>query len=473
MRRVPLFVAVCLLLPLTVRATRPDGLDCDEYPEIPSERCTEWKALNSEGRWWCRWDLKRGSLKAVYGSRGTPLSPGLDLSQITRESSRSDRATRALLEAYVRQHIRRYESVFGFTAQGYELELVDFMRRPPGTHRVGQSDDSIVETTIPGVTTIHVRQIVRKSPLAGAMMRLQVDDENRLVSFFSSFVPNVPPGVERHRLTLDEATTIAATAVNSSGEDTGIPTYSIRDGEVIPTFHVYTTAQETELEVIVDGRTGAIVQIGDESDAHELAGFHSEPAFIFADNPPRTGEVTTLQDWVDALDTVSLNHIRDGNPLALRGRYVRIANYDQDEWTTTGEFALPFPELALRIDFAPGNPAPPDAVSAFNHLWESRFDEVSAYFFVDTMAEYFREQHAHELGRSENARPSLVTQVNWLGSTVNSQGAKFKRHHTCACLADGVGCKCEDLPQIHLGEAMDLRKYSTTSGTSRPSIRPR
>ena len=57
-------------------AIRPDGLDCERYPQIPAERCAAWKAENSDGIaarvmgfYKCGEDLNLRAIEAVGGFR--------------------------------------------------------------------------------------------------------------------------------------------------------------------------------------------------------------------------------------------------------------------------------------------------------------------------------------------------------------------------------------------------------------------
>lgn len=126
MRAHAFLAALCVFaFPFESHADRPDGLDCGSYPAIPEQRCNEWKQRNAEGRLWCRWNHSTGAMRASFGAPGKPINPGLDLTKITRQSARSDTATRELLEAYSRQHIREIESLLGFRPNGYELKLTD------------------------------------------------------------------------------------------------------------------------------------------------------------------------------------------------------------------------------------------------------------------------------------------------------------------------------------------------------------
>lgn len=305
---------VILVVPASAGAARPDGLDCDQHSEIPSERCAEWKERNPNGRWWCRWNLAKGTLGAIYGSQSPPISPGLDLTRITRESARSHTATKELLEAYARQHIRHNESLFGFKPNGYDLELVDFQRRSPGVRRTAQEDGTVLEEILPAVSTIHLRQVIKQRALDDATIQLQVDDENRLLSMFSSFLVDPPPSIPNHSVTIDQALQTALQDVAQGYELTdddlvsAVETFTIVAGSVRPTIRVFLSIDDPlvdvailEKQVVIDGTTGAMLESFDAYDAHEVPEHQAIPSRLFRDSPPNAGG-TTPAGFVAALD---------------------------------------------------------------------------------------------------------------------------------------------------------------------------
>lgn len=471
------------LAPRDADANRPDGLDCDKHSQIPVDRCQEWKTTNAQGRWWCHWDLASGRMTAVYGSRSQPVTPGLDITNITRESARSNTATRHLLETYVRQHVSRNESLFGFKPQGYEIQLTDFQRRPAGIHRIVQADGSIREEVIPAVTTIHVQQILKsKGPIDGATIQIQVDDDDRLVSMFSSFLTDLPASVSSHTLTAEDAVTTALAASapgrTPAGEDefaSAIPTFDRIGADLRPLYRVSVSldAPGLDVDVIVDGITGAILETTDQQDDDhdgpvvEIAGFTDLPARVFPDHPPIERPLpaasptpypgASATTFVAGLEDVSLRFVRTPirdplsgvePPFTLEGYFARIENEEQEAWRSdTGPLIPPLEAWTMLVDFVPLNDtgggcrgdvafmdpvtgedvleSEPDGVEATNRRFESRFDEVSAYFHITNAAEHFFSRHHHQLGRSNYANPSIKTVVNSLYK--NETNAHFRQ----------------------------------------------
>lgn len=455
------FFIYVMLIPLVAHADRPDGLDCGEYPQIPAERCQDWKTQNASGRWWCKWDLNDGSMKAVFGHRSEPVVPGLDLTNITRESARSDTATRTLLEAYVRQHIRQNESLFGFKPHGYELQLIDFQRRPAGVHRKIQPDGSILEEVVPAVTTIHVQQVLKNGTrVAGATIEIQVDDEDRLVSMFSNFLTDVPANIPSHTVTSDQAVAVALTAVAPGETPTGeefavaIPTYDMIGVDLRPLYRVSISLDSPGLDqvVVVDGLSGAVLSAHDQQDDDHTEtlpafdGFHHIDARVFPDHPTLEEASGTYPgaspaDFVAGLGDSRLRYVR--NPLdKLQGFFARVVNEEQPAWESNGGLVplMPVDNWTMLIDHNPGNEsaAPgcrsPDAVEDINREFESRFDEISAYYHITNAAVHFLLRHHHLLGRSGYASPDIKTSVNSI-----VYGLQVNAHFRSRC--NGSECK--------------------------------
>ena len=454
MRTRSIVIFAALLCSGTAFADRPDGLDCDRYADIPLERCAHWKQLNADGQWWCHWDHHFGKLDGVFGFHGTPVEPGLDITTITRDTARSDAATRALLEAYGRNQIRDHEDVFGLKPHGYELGLVDFSRRPSGAHRVAQADGSVTTESLPAVTAIRYQQMVKNAPLLEATLELQVDDENRLVSAFSTLVGDVPTNLPKRRVSQDAAIATVAIA-EAPGIDfslpentiSAIPAYSLLEDAVVPTFEVFISVEggaasdETiEESALVDGRSGAIVEVLNTAEgASDFPGFSDGSARLFVDHPPfevsvdtpaGSTTVTSPTDFTRALQTVPIHHLRTplagGNFRLADGRFARVENHRFANWESpSGEFIIPNDLFSMLVDFTPydsdvadncknsgsNGPFPDDTQLSENDLWESRLDEVSAYNNVDLAATYFFQRYGFQLGRSSEAKPSLHVKV--------------------------------------------------------------
>ena len=461
----------------TARAARPDGLDCDRHPQIPPARCSEWKSFNGQGRWWCNWNLATGKIDALYGSQGNAISPGLDLRRITGDSARSDTATRELLEAYSRQQIRQRESLFGFDPQGYELLLLDFHFRHGGTRRLVREDGSIEETALPAVASIHLAQIVRQVRVLGAEIQLQVDEQNRLVSFESTFLTDPPQNPPRHRIGEDEAIAAALAAAapgvsRDSGRVGAERAYRIEGLELRPVHQVSLMFPESGIArvVLVDARDATILESSDEASGIEFGGHRSVPGRVVPRHPPFEERPTSADsfetildadgsspaDFSAALENVDLRHVEDASPLRLKGYFARVSNAEQDSWdSATGELVPPRDEFVMQVDLLSSDDtgsgceddasaSEPRMIVLGNEIFESRFDEMSAYYHVTNAGEHFLTRHRYQLGSSENADPQILTLVNSRYKD-DDVGAFF----TSGCVTAGTPPKTECLPQIH------------------------
>lgn len=366
--------AILVLVLVTCKASGApavDGMDCTGVPWIRAESCEAWKKFNEHAarRWWVRFSPETGSVSTIFEHRGERV-PGIDLRTITRESARSDQATRALVEAYAKKRLSEFRDVLGLRNQDLrDLYFGDFRmeRGESFPHVIEQAGEPIEETrsTLP-IYHLVLQQKIDRIPVRGALIDVIVDEGNHLRSIWSSYRNEPISGPSRARLDSDGATALAiAAGVIDPTEIASIGARLVwisRSGKLELAWEVNlaTPPDESSESVILTilDRDGTILAVRSLGGSFAVAMAPSCPlsmgegtifkeyrdglGLAFDTHPPmrfwRPDPDYSVDGFVDRLETVALQDlcVYQG-PLApvvngtLFGRYARIVNSPQRE----------------------------------------------------------------------------------------------------------------------------------------------